>query len=242
MWTRRELKTNAKMILKRTYWMSFLACLITSLLSGSSNAGSVAFRSNDYDWDSISVFFTLERVMILLGIIGVVMVCSVLFYYLVSVPVIVGKNRFFMANRENDEDLRDLMYSFTSGSYLHIVKTGFLIDLYTFFWSLLFVIPGIVKRYEYFFVPYLLSEDSSMDTKRAFELSKEMSRGKKWKMFVLDVSFLGWNLLGTLCFGIGLFFVAPYYQAVLAELYAASRADVLQRGITDEWELSGYIK
>lgn len=116
----------------------------------------------------------------------------------------------------------------------------FLMELYTGLWGLLFVIPGIIKHYEYFFVPYLLSENPAMETKRAFELSKEMSNGRKWDIFVMELSFFGWYLLGALCCGIGVFFVSPYYEASMAELYAASRAYVLQNGIAGTMELFGY--
>lgn len=238
MWTREELKSNAKMILRRTYWMGFVACLITSFLTG----GSGGFMSgwNFGTWKDGSEYVSLEVVMGLLFIAGIALIFSLLFSAFVSWPVIIGRNRFFMASREQDENLQELLFGFKNGAYFHIVKTTFMIFLYTTLWSMLFIIPGIIKAYEYFFVPYILSENPGIDTKRAFELSREMSNGRKWKMFVLDLSFLGWNLLGAMCCGVGLFFVAPYYQAVLAELYAASRADVLLQGKSDDQELPGY--
>lgn len=243
MWTREELKSNAKMILKRTYWMSFVACLIASMLAGS--GGIWNFVS---EWNAKSLGEKLENVsrvspdtaMLLLFIAAIALICNFLFSAFVSWPVMIGRNRFFMASREQDENLQGLLFGFKSGAYLHTVKTMFMVYLYTALWSMLFIIPGIVKAYEYFFVPYILSENPGIDTKRAFELSREMSNGRKWKMFVLDLSFLGWNLLGAMCCGVGLFFVAPYYQAVLAELYAASRADVLLQGKSDDGELPGY--
>lgn len=247
MWTREELKSNAKMILKRTYWMSFAACLIAGVLAGGSGVGNFVsnwnLKTQGDDLGHISQYYISPDILpIVFVIAGIVLIFSTLFTYFVSWPVIIGRNRFFMASRENDENLRELFFGFTGGSYFHVIKTVFFVDLYTFLWSMLFFVPGLIKHYEYFFVPYLLSENPKMDTDRAFELSREMSSGKKWEMFVLDLSFIGWNILGILCCGVGLFFVTPYYQAVMAELYAASRADVLQRGMTDDRELPGYVK
>lgn len=249
MWTRTELKSNAKMILKRTYWMSFVGCLILGFLGNGSSVSNIYTRysnireeSKDLGFEEILGEFSPELLGILMAGLVMIMVISMVYALFVGYPMLVGRGRFFMAGREEDMELRDLFYAFTSGSYLHIVKTMFLVELYTALWSLLFVIPGIIKHYEYFFVPYLLSENPTMDTRRAFELSKEMTRGRKWNIFLLEMSFLGWYFLGTICCGIGILFVMPYYQATMAELYAASRAYVLQERITDTTELLGYAK
>ena len=87
---------------------------------------------------------------------------------------------------------------------------------------MLFVIPGIVKGYEYRMIPYLLAEHPEMSTKDAFARSKEMMSGNKWKAFVLDLSFLGWKLLSLLTCGIlSVFYVTPYEHATNAALYDA---------------------
>ena len=78
-----------------------------------------------------------------------------------------------------------------------------------------------------------------MEPARAAEISTLMTDGEKWNIFVLDLSFLGWNILGSLLFGIGTLFVTPYYSATQAELYAAMRAKALAAGSVSEAELSG---
>lgn len=239
MWTREELKSNAKMILKRTYWMSFVACLIVSTLSSMNTVFNV---SSDTDMEAMLENMSPEVLLMYVSAGTIAFILSIVFSLFVAYPITVGSNKFFMASRENDCDLRDLIHVFTGGSYFNVIKTMFLMNLYISLWSLLFVIPGIVKAYEYSFVPYILSENPGIETRRAFELSKEMTTGHKWQMFVLDLSFLGWELLGILCCGIGILFVVPYYQATIAELYAASRADVFQRGIADHMELPGYVR
>ena len=78
-----------------------------------------------------------------------------------------------------------------------------------------------------------------MDASRAFEISTMMTDGEKWNIFVLDLSFLGWNLLGSLLLGIGVLFVQPYTSTTNAELYAAMRAKVIASGYVTEAELQG---
>mgnify|MGYP006295230481 CR=1 FL=1 len=81
------------------------------------------------------------------------------------------------------------------------------------------IIPGIIKSYAYRMVPYILAENPKIGHRRALDLSNKMTRGEKWKIFVLDLSFIGWFILGALFFGIGVFFVQPYYDATNSELY-----------------------
>ena len=64
--------------------------------------------------------------------------------------------------------------------------------LYTFLWSLLLLIPGIVKAYEYRMVPYLLADYPELSTEEAFRISREMMNGEKMNTFILDLSFIGW--------------------------------------------------
>lgn len=95
-------------------------------------------------------------------------------------------------------------------------------DLYTFLWSLLFVIPGIVKFYEYRMIPYLLAQYPDMPMEQAFETSRRLMDGNKWKAFVLDLSFILWFLLSGITGGlVGLFYVQPYFEQTSAALYDA---------------------
>ena len=125
--------------------------------------------------------------------------------------------------------------------YMNVVGIMFLRDLFTFLWTLVFIIPGIVKSYEYRMIPYILAENPTISRQRAFELSREMTMGHKWDMFVLDLSFLLWYLGGALLCGIGTLFVNPYPAATEAELYAVLRNNVLSQGITNTYELPGVL-
>ena len=107
-------------------------------------------------------------------------------------------------------------------NYKRNVGTILLMEIYTFLWSFLFIIPGIVKMYEYSMIPYILADDPDVDRKEAFSISKEMMKGNKWRAFILDLSFILWDFLETITGGIvTLFYVGPYRELTKASLYKA---------------------
>ena len=159
----------------------------------------------------------------------------------VSGPVIVGKNRYFMEHRAFGSRFERLFWAFRSGRYMNVVKIMFWKEVKIFLWSLLFVIPGIIKSYEYCMVPYILAENPQISCERAFELSRKMTKGEKWKIFVLDLSFIGWRILGVLCCCVGQVFVEPYYEATFAELYQIMREKAHGLGFSDYNELYGFF-
>lgn len=134
----------------------------------------------------------------------------------------VGCQHWFIRSRTEDNyNIGSVGFTFKEG-YGNVTKTMFLKQLYTFFWSLLFVFPGIIKSYEYRMIPYLLAENPYMSTDEAFARSRSMMDGEKWNAFVLDLSFIGWNILSSLTLGlVGLFYVAPYQAYTDMELYVA---------------------
>ena len=96
---------------------------------------------------------------------------------------------------------------------------GLMTSLFTFLWSLLFVIPGIVKALAYSQVYYILCDHPEYTGREAIDASQEMMRGHKGELFLLQLSFFGWFLLSFLTFGLLLLYVKPYYQAALTEFY-----------------------
>ena len=98
-------------------------------------------------------------------------------------------------------------------------KVNFLVGLFTFLWSLLFVIPGIVKSYSYIFSLYILAENPGKPALECIEESKNMTNGHKMELFVLDLSFIGWILLGVITFGIAYIWVIPYISTTYANAY-----------------------
>ncbi|MBO4290664.1 MAG: DUF975 family protein [Lachnospiraceae bacterium] len=137
----------------------------------------------------------------------------------------VGAGNFFLLNVDGGQPtVKEMGYAFTNGYYGNAVVTMFMRGLKIFLWSLLFVIPGVVKAYEYRMIPYLLAENPEMSCSEAFERSREMMDGQKWDAFVLDLSFIGWHILSFFTANIlSIFWVHPYQYMTNAQLYAALR-------------------
>ena len=91
--------------------------------------------------------------------------------------------------------------------------------LYVFLWSLLFIIPGIVAGFSYAMTDYILAEDPELTVDEAISQSKSIMMGNKWRFFCLQFSFIGWDILATLAFGIGHLWLTPYKQAAYAAFY-----------------------
>ncbi len=139
--------------------------------------------------------------------------------YLLLTPFEYGCRKFFRKNLDEPAKLSNIVYVFDT-NYKNIVKTAFLTDLFIWLWSLLFIIPGIIKSYEYRLVPYIMSENPAMNFKDAQAESKKLMNGNKWKTFVLDLSFIGWDILSALTWGfLQIFFVGPYKASTDAALY-----------------------
>ena len=134
-------------------------------------------------------------------------------------PLEIGIRRFGLANLNAKAEVKEIGFGYDH-NYKNGVKTMFFRDLYTFLWSLLFIIPGIVKSYEYRMIPYLLADHPDMTSEQAFAESKRMMTGQKWNAFVLDLSFIGWDILSILTLGmLSIFYVEPYKFMTKAALY-----------------------
>lgn len=98
-------------------------------------------------------------------------------------------------------------------------KVTFLTSLFTALWSLLFVIPGIVKSISYSMAMYILAENPEIGALEAINRSKAMTNGHKMELFVLALSFIGWCILGGITFGIAYIWIIPYMSATMANFY-----------------------
>jgi uncharacterized membrane protein len=97
--------------------------------------------------------------------------------------------------------------------------TQFMSGLYVFFWSLLFIIPGIVKSCSYAMATYIRTDNPELDWRESIDESRELMRGHKMELFMLDLSFIGWYFVGVLCFGVGALWVQAYHQTARANFY-----------------------
>lgn len=133
-------------------------------------------------------------------------------------------------------DLSDLFKGF-SENFTQSVLLGFFTSLFTALWSLLFVIPGIIKSYAYSMAFYVQLKSDDKTWRHALNESKRLMRGNKFKLFLLDLSFIGWYIVGSLCLGIGILFVTPYHNQARANFFASIiRNDALNNALPETIE------
>ena len=143
---------------------------------------------------------------------------------LVGLPVAYGFTilMFSVIKGAKDIDLGILFEGFKD--YRRIFVTMLLQTVYTVLWSLLLVIPGIIKSYSYAMTSFILKDEPEMKNNAAIEKSMAMMEGNKMKLFMLDLSFIGWAILCIFTFGIGFLFLQPYVAISRAAFYEDLKA------------------
>ena len=231
MWNRAELKMRGNMAFKKNYVSAVVVALLMGIfgtVSGESSARRVSENSDIYSGNLFNVGMITG---LLAGIATVVILIVLVAKVFVGNLLKMGGYRFFILNQTAQTGIGTLLDGFRSGHYVNIVLTMFLRDLFTTLWSLLLVVPGIVKHYEYLMVPYIIAENPAMDYKEAFQISKQMMDGEKMEAFIMDLSFLGWYLLSAVTCGLlAIFYVNPYVQASFAEMYTFNKQKAYQDG------------
>lgn len=146
-------------------------------------------------------------------------IASVILFILVGWPLKIGTKKFFLNWTKEKSNLNDLFFVFKEKKVFKIIKTLLYKEVKLLLWTLCFLIPGIIKTYAYTFVPYIVAENPDLSSREVIKISEKLTSGEKWKIFELYVSFIGWNLLGMLAFGIGILGIQPYVEGTFAELY-----------------------
>lgn len=256
MWSRKNLKENAKVAFKRNYWKCVLVAFILGITTSSGSVSSTVSQntetiisSTDVSSDVSMTESVLEEFSIVEGIastaittalvvvILVVLAIGIAVQFFLFGPLEIGCNNFFKANAYEQADLNKITVGFQKDNYIKNASTMFLRNLYTALWMLLLIIPGVIKAYEYRMIPYILTDCPDIPRQEAFRISKEMMRGNKMDAFILDLSFFGWSVLAACTCGIaGIFYVSPYVQATNAELFIAIREEYFrgQREVNNE--------
>lgn len=207
--------------------------LIAVLLGGSDfrNGNNSRVDLNDMSTNA-HVRFDNFYLSMFLGV-TVVIIALVLIALLIGGTIEIGYSRFNLKLIKNDNpNFNDLFFAF------YIFGKGFLMriltGIYTFLWSLLFIIPGIIASISYTMTPYILSENTDLSVSEAINISKDMMMGNKWRYFCLDLSFIGWAILCAFTFGIGYLWLIPYKNAAKAAFYREISDSY--NGRKDKWE------
>ena len=223
MLTSKELRVKAWNSLKGKYWRAFLVILVLGLLA---SGGTSLQTSSQTLTDTINLVDpsemdeTMELGAAVVGTIATVMaVVGMAISLFVGNAADVGLAHYFILNTDSKPSFADAFYGFKV-KYLRNIGTLLLVGIKLALWSLLLVVPGIIKSFEYAIIPYILADDPEISSKEAFRKAKEMMMGNKWRLFKLNLSFFGWFVLCVVTCGLGTPFLLPYVSAANAEFYA----------------------
>lgn len=174
------------------------------------------------NWTTVVVSYLLY--VVLMSVLSSTGIGSLIFSGAMSVGMMVI---LLQISRYGTSKIESLFDGFRKGLGNNIVA-GILVGVFTFLWSLLFIIPGIVKSYSYSMTFYILADNPEMSPTDAINESRRMMDGNKWRLFCLDLSFIGWYLLSFLTLGILLFWVDPYQMMARAEFYESIKPQIAQ--------------
>lgn len=168
-------------------------------------------------------------VLILIG-----SIISFVYFFCISNVIEVGKKRYFLEHRRyKDAKLDKLLFPYRMKKTIHISWILLVKKIYLFLWNLT-IIGGIIKRYSYAMIPYILAENPNINKKEAFKISREMMNHHKWEMFLMDFSLIGWYILGAITATLSnIFFFNIYRESIYAEYYMYVRKDAKQRSIAN---------
>lgn len=152
------------------------------------------------------------------GVLSCIPFISYIAVLLVSLPLAYGFTIMLLnVVRGSDVQLDTMGEGFKD--YGRILGTMLLSSVYQFLWMLLLIVPGIIKGYSYALTPYLLKDHPELKFNAAIEESMRLMSGNKMRLFLLDLSFIGWFLLGLITFGIAFLWVTPYWNTARAAFY-----------------------
>lgn len=270
-WTSFALKSRARQLL-RGRWTPYLAItliflFITSLVT---EVGPLCIPDYNAMSEQLAAFYediltsgsvsdiagatALLRKMYISS--GILALASFLYQVFVSNILQIGLLRWYMEARTGTPRPSTLFSGFFNGAqWRNVLKVQLHILVVRFLWSLLFFIPGIIYTYRMWLAPYLLAENPYMPRRRAIELSEALTEGEKLRIFLLELSFVGWYILIGIATGIcsaflpglislvtfiGTLLLTVYQQCTCAELYAHMREKAFRMGLTDATELAGF--
>lgn len=193
-----------------------VAFLLGGLLTGSTFIPEFEVRIENMDISSLKDLLTLS-----LGATGITIGFTSLLglaQFIIGGVIELGYAQYLL----KQHDRRDPQFSdlFSKFDYFGAgFCQAFLRGLYTFLWSLLFIIPGIVAGYSYAMTPFIMSEHPDMPASEAIRASKELMDGHKGELFWLDLTFIGWSLLSALTLNLGNLWLNPYRNAAYAAFY-----------------------
>ena len=215
----KDYRAKAREALKGKWKQASIAGLIAGILGATilyqGYAGSSAQSATEGSLEG----FSFELILATIGIFVVVGAVMILIGSLVGL----GYAKFNLSLFE--EETADFKTIFSERKrYKDCFALYVLQIIYITVASIFFIIPGIIAFHAYCMAPYIMVDHPEMSARQALKASKEMMKGYKWKLFCLSFSFIGWDILATLTFGIGNIVLCPYVETAAAAFYRDLKA------------------
>lgn len=157
----------------------------------------------------------------------------IIWFFTTNVYPVIARRIFLEGRTYSKVSKQRFLFLLNIKKWTKASYTMFLKYIYLFFWSLT-IIGGIIKRYSYFLVPYIVAENPDIPSKTAIKLSRDMMYNHKFECFKMDLSFLGWELLGIITFGVTkVLYSNPYKVAFFSEYYTNLRKIAIKNKITN---------
>lgn len=146
---------------------------------------------------------------------------------IVLIPLQIGIMFVYLRFSRGDTlEYSGLTYGYKNGMFLKSIGLTIMTGIFTFLWTLLFIIPGIIKAISYSLASYVLIDNPNLGWRECLNESKKLTNGCKGQIFLLGLSFIGWMILGALTAGILYLFIVPYMQTSFANFYDRRRIDI----------------
>lgn len=211
--TRKELKDNAKQSLRGNWGQAIIVFLITAIIVGIFTGAGHWLDETYINYDGINIFYQFASP-----------IGSILLW--IGSFIGLSRNIAFLELRDDQKEEKPYMAAFsvfTENRFGPELINFVLVSIFTFLWTWLLIIPGIIKAYSYSMTPYIVKDmvasDKQVGATDGLNASKELMKGHKMNLFIFDLSFLGWNILAAITCGIGYLWVTPYYQTAKANFY-----------------------
>lgn len=191
-----------------------LAGFVNSVTSGSILVTLIAAVNSMVGSAGITVFlFIVLSLLLALGA----------WVFLFNMYTVVSR-RIFLEGRVYEKlTIQRFAFLLRVKRWTKVSLTMALASMYQMLWALT-IVGGIIKRYSYFLVPYIAAENPDISPKKAVNLSRKMMHGHKWECFVFELTYWGWDMLGSLTFGLtSIFYSNPYKTAAFSEFYVQMR-------------------
>lgn len=183
MWIRAELKLRAKDVLRKGYWKLFAVSLLVAIVSASIPTSLdmgkyTEGKMPDFTFNIFS-FSYFNGIAVTLMIFAAVILFGFSVRLFIANPLQVGGTRYFVKAAQSEDNVEGFKYAFCNENYPNIFMTMIVRDILIFLWTLLLIVPGIIKHYQYCMVPFILADNPTMGYKRALQLSRDMTQKSK---------------------------------------------------------------